>query len=258
VRTTGRNEPSPLTCRGGGGTVGRMCEPTDIESSGLEAGAFGAWLRGMRRALRHEADAHVPCGDCCACCSTGHFVHIGPEEHATLVRVPRELLFPAPGLPAGHTVLPYDDRGRCPLLDEGGRCTIYAHRPLTCRTYDCRVFAAGGIDADRDEITRVARRWRFSLPAPVDVQQLGAVAAAARWIPAHAAAFPGGAVPDDPAQLAVLAVSVAEVFLPGGPAASGADDQTVVAAVVRAAESGPALGSAGARTAADAHRARPV
>jgi hypothetical protein len=213
-------------------------DPTHTQTAELDAGQFGAWLAAMRRALRHEADADVPCGDCCACCSTSHFVHIGPEEREPLARVPRELLFPAPGMPTGHVLLPYDDRGRCPLLDERGRCLIYAHRPLTCRTYDCRVFAAAGLDADREPITRRARRWRFVCPAPEDSGQLAAVRAAADWIPAHAAAFPGGAVPDDPAELAVLAVRVAHVFMPDGHAAAGADDATVAAAIVRAADEG--------------------
>jgi hypothetical protein len=35
-------------------------------------------------------------------------------------------------------------------------------------------------------------------------------------------------------QLAVLAVRVADVFLPGGPAASAADDAVIAAAVVEA------------------------
>jgi uncharacterized protein len=233
----------------------------------LEAGEFGAWLAAMRSALRHVADAEVPCGDCCACCSTGHFVHIGPHERETLVRVPRELLFPAPGMPAGHVVLPYDERGRCPLLDDGGRCTIYDHRPLTCRTYDCRVFAAAGLDADREPITLRARRWRFSCPAPDDAAQLAAVRAAALWIPAHAAAFPGGAVPADSPDLAVLAVRVADVFLPDGLASSGADDATIAAAIVRAATEGGAGGEGGPRgesgpsmppRPADAYRGRPA
>ena len=122
------------------------------------------------------------------------------------------------------------------MLDDGGRCTIYEHRPLTCRTYDCRVFAAAGIDADREEITRRARRWRFACPAPRDRDELAAVRAAARFVRDNAAAFPGGEVPDDPAQLAVLAVKVAGVFLPGGPAAEGGDAVTVAAAIVRASE----------------------
>jgi Fe-S-cluster containining protein len=31
---------------------------------------------------------------------------------------------------------PHDER-TCPLLDQGGRCSIYAHRPLGCRTFFC-------------------------------------------------------------------------------------------------------------------------
>jgi uncharacterized protein len=226
-------------------------KPINSSGAALEAGAFGLWLAAMRRALAAVADADVPCGDCCACCSTSHFVHIGPEELDTLERVPRELLFPAPGLPAGHVLLPYDECGRCPMLAEDGRCSVYEHRPLTCRTYDCRVFAAAGLEADREPITQQARRWRFSCPAPDDSARLDAVRAAACWVPAHAAAFPGGHVPEDPAELAVLAVRVADVFLPDGPACEGADDVAVAAAVIRAAAEGgrggaPAAGPAAA------------
>jgi uncharacterized protein len=217
-----------------------MDEQTDSRPDDLPAGPFGAWLEEMRAALRHEVDADVPCGDCSACCSTWHFVHVGPDERDTLGHVPRELLFPAPGMPSGHLVIGHDERGRCPLLDDAGRCTVYEHRPLTCRTYDCRVFAAAGIDADREEITRRARRWRFDCPAPRDRDELAAVRAAARFVRDNAAAFPGGAVPEDPAQLAVLAVRVAGVFLPGGPAEAAA----IAAAVIRASRDGADTGPA--------------
>lgn len=212
-----------------------MSDRTSTHERDLPAGDFGAWLQAVRAALRHEADADVPCGECCACCSTSHFVHIAPDEAATLAVVPAALLFPAPGMPPGHVVLPYDAAGRCPMLDTAGRCSIYDRRPRTCRTYDCRVFAAAGIDADRAEITERARRWRFARPAPEDAHLQAACAAAARWIPAHAAAFPGGSVPGDPPVLAVLAVRVAHVFLPDGPAGTGADDQAIAAAVAEAA-----------------------
>jgi hypothetical protein len=198
----------------------------------LPAGDFGAWLERMRSALRHEADADVPCDDCSACCSTSHFVHIGPAEAETLALVPPELLFEAPGSPPGHVLLPFDARGRCPLLDEAGLCSIYDHRPLTCRTYDCRVFAAAGIDADREAITARARRWHFTCLSPEDAERWEAVATAARWIPQHATFFPGCRVPEDPARLAVLAVRVADVFLPGGPAAIADDDADIAAAIV--------------------------
>jgi hypothetical protein len=216
-------------------TVGVVDDGTRTSRGDLPAGDFRTWLGLVCAALRHEADADVPCSDCSACCSTSHFVHIGPDEAETLAVVPGDLLFPAPGLPPGHLLLPYDARGRCPLLDEAGRCTIHERRPWTCRTYDCRVFAAAGIGADREAISERARRWRFAFAEPEAAHLQAAVAAAARWIPEHAAAFPGGAVPDDPAQLAVLAVRVAGVFLPDGLAASGAGDDTIAAAVVEAA-----------------------
>jgi hypothetical protein len=228
---TGRSERG-LTAGRTTGTVGPVDDGTHSGRGDLPAGDFGVWLGRMRAALGHETDADVPCGDCCACCSTSHFVHVGPDETDTLAVVPGDLLFAAPGMPPGHMLLPYDGRGRCPLLDEGGRCTIYDRRPRTCRTYDCRVFAAAELDADREQITARARRWRFAFAAPSDAILQAAVAAAARWIRDHAAAFPGGAAPDDPAQLAVLAVRVAEVFLPDGPAGRGADDSAIAAAVV--------------------------
>ncbi len=130
----------------------------------LPAGDFSAWLAHMREALRSGAGTDVPCGDCCACCSTAHFVHVGPDERDVLALVPPELQFPAPGLPAGHVVLPYDERGRCPMLAEDGICTIYDHRPRTCRVYDCRVFAAAGVDADTEAITRAEQTLAVHVP----------------------------------------------------------------------------------------------
>ena len=190
----------------------------------------------MRAALHGQVDTDVPCGRCCACCSTSHFVHVAPDERDVLALVPRELRFPAPGLPAGHVVLPYDERGRCPMLAADGRCSIYAHRPRTCRVYDCRVFAAAGIDADNDAITAQARRWRFTYPAELDREEHQAVWAAARFVRDHAAAFPPGFAADAP-RLAVLAVEVGHLFLGTGrltAGGAGPPDATLVAAVERA------------------------
>ena len=146
----------------------------------LAAGGFAAWLDGMQRALRGEADSDVPCDGCTACCTSSQFVHIGPEETDTLARIPAALRFPAPGLPTGHVVLGYDERGHCPMLVDGA-CSIYEHRPRTCRTYDCRVFAAAGIDADKPAIAERARRWRFEVTTEDDRVLLEAVRAAASF-----------------------------------------------------------------------------
>ena len=111
-------------------------------------------------ALAGDRAADVPCGTCTACCTSAQFVHIGPDEAGTLAHIPSALLFPAPQMPQGHVLLGYDERGHCPMLVDG-RCSIYEHRPRTCRTYDCRVFAAAGIEPDQPLIAERARRWRF-------------------------------------------------------------------------------------------------
>jgi Fe-S-cluster containining protein len=118
---------------------------TMADEGALAAGAFSAWLAGMRAALDGEADAVVPCAGCTACCTASQFVHIGPDETVTLAHIPPELLFPAPRLPRGHMVLGYDERGHCPMLVDGC-CSIYEHRPRACRTYDCRIVPAAGVE----------------------------------------------------------------------------------------------------------------
>ena len=206
------------------------------ERRDLPAGGFSSWLRLTRAVLREESEADVPCGECSACCTTSHFVHVGPEETRALARIPRELLFPAPGLPAGHVLLGYDEQGRCPMLADDGRCSIYEQRPLTCRTYDCRVFAAAGITADSDLITRQARRWRFSHPTQDDRDQHAAVRAAARFVRERAECFPGGAAPRDPVHVALLAIKVRDVFLESGATGHASSDLDIAKAVMEASE----------------------
>jgi Fe-S-cluster containining protein len=183
----------------------------------LDAGGFAAWLAEVQGAIRGERDADVPCDGCTACCRSSQFVHIGPDEQDTLAHVPAELLFPAPGLPAGHVLLGYDEQGRCPMLGESG-CSIYEHRPRTCRTYDCRIFPAAGVEVDEDddtkvEIARRTRRWRFTYPTEADQVAHQAVKAAAASLRVHGADLPDGARPRTTTQLAVLAVERCERVL---------------------------------------------
>ena len=185
------------------------------ERHDLPAGEFSAWLHQTRSAQIERGSANVPCGGCIACCTSSYFIHIAPEEAQTLARIPKELLFPAPGLPKGNVLLGYDEKGRCPML-VGGQCSIYEHRPQTCRSYDCRVFPAAGIEAgssDKELINQRIRRWKFSHPAASDHQEHSAVQAAARFLREHADCFPGGMVPSNPTQLAVLAITVYDVFV---------------------------------------------
>ena len=150
----------------------------------LAAGDFSSWVDEMQRALRGERDADVPCDGCTACCTSSQFVHIEPDETDTLAHIPPELLFPAPRLPRGHVLLGYDERGHCPMLVDNG-CSIYEHRPRTCRTYDCRIFAAAGVEVDDDkpEIAQRVRRWRFSFANAADRRRRDAIRAAAAGAP---------------------------------------------------------------------------
>ena len=132
---------------------------------------FSEWLDGFAP----SAEADVPCGACTACCTSSQFVHIAPDETETLARVPAPLRFPAPGLPKGHVVMGYDERGHCTMLVEGA-CSIYEHRPRTCRTYDCRVFAVTGVEPEgQPAIGARVRDWRFEVD---DVERWDALRAA--------------------------------------------------------------------------------
>ena len=179
------------------------------EGAPLPAGEFSAWLSGMRRALDGEQPSDVPCDGCTGCCRSSQFVHIGPDEVDTLRHIPRELLFPAPRMPAGNVLLGYDDRGHCPMLVDD-RCSIYDHRPRTCRTYDCRVFPAAELTPDDDRTGPIARRavrWRFEFPDEIDHVRQAAVRAAAAFIQEHDLA------PANATRHAVLAVRVHDAFL---------------------------------------------
>lgn len=156
----------------------------------LDAGSLAAWAAEAAVVIRTGATADVPCGPCTACCTSSQFVHVEPDETDALAHLPAALLFPAPGLPKGHVLLPYDERGHCPMLVDG-RCSVYAHRPRTCRTYDCRVFAATGIAPPEDKPAIVAQvvRWRFRTDAPEDAAAQAAL---------HAAAAAVGVAPDAP------------------------------------------------------------
>ena len=127
----------------------------------LDAGEYSAWLGDFRRSLRERTDSAVPCGGCTACCRSSMFIHIRADETDTLAHIPPEVLFPAPNQPNGTLLMGHDQNGHCPMLIDD-RCSIYEHRPRTCRTYDCRVYAASGVVPDKPAIADRTRRWVFT------------------------------------------------------------------------------------------------
>jgi uncharacterized protein len=198
---------------------------------------FSSWLAGTLAALKAKAGSDVPCGDCRGCCTSSYFIHIGPDETAALARIPKALRFKAPGLPKGHVLMGYDEKGHCPMFKDNA-CSIYADRPQTCRDYDCRVFPATGFSVEEDKpvIAGQAVRWRFDFSKPTDKRDFAAVQSAAEFLRDHADAFPAGFLPSHPTQLAVLSLKVYTLFLDhGGDAPVGAANPRLTAAAVVAA-----------------------
>jgi Fe-S-cluster containining protein len=190
-----------------------FCEYMKIDRKS-SAGPFSVWMRRMRLAMQNETGMDVPCGTCNACCRAFYFIHIRSTEKETLRHIPKKILFPAPHSAQGDVLLGYTKPGRCPMLIDNN-CTIYAHRPITCRTYDCRIFSAAGVSAN-DEPSMPSREiplWRFSYPHPLDRQQHAAVKAAGRFLQHHGKELPAEWAPNNAIQLALLAIKVYDVFM---------------------------------------------
>jgi uncharacterized protein len=178
----------------------------------VPAGKFSSWLH-------RTGDLDVPCGSCTGCCRSSMFIHIKPEEKRALARIPKELLFPAPGLPKGHVLMGHNERGECPMLIKD-KCSIYADRPQTCRDYDCRVYAATGTLPDTAAQPFVAERvraWEFEAADEASKNELAAVRACATFLAKNEAGFPTEALPRNPAQRAILAIRMHRLFLEGAP-----------------------------------------
>jgi hypothetical protein len=132
----------------------------------------------------------------------------------------------------------------------GNTCSIYEHRPRTCRTYDCRIFPAAGVevgDAEKAAIAERAGRWRFDYPTELDRTRQAAVLAAAAYLREHAGRFGDRVLPTNPTQLAVLAVEIHTVFLrqsdeTGQAVPVSPDFDDVLAAVTGAASRGKSRG----------------
>lgn len=138
-----------------------MSEPPDKQTlANRNASDFSDWLHSTSA----QVGVDVPCGDCNACCRASYFIHVTPADTDALAHIPKELLFPAPGRPPGHQVMGFDQHGHCPMLVNGA-CSIYPHRPQTCRDFDCRLFAATGLPAggeEKHEVNAAAAAWQFS------------------------------------------------------------------------------------------------
>lgn len=210
----------------------------------IDAGLFGNWLQQTAEVLRGEAEVPVPCGTCVGCCVSSYFIPLRPEDEAARARVPEQLLVHAPGQASDHHMMGYGPDGCCPMFN-AGRCIIYVDRPQTCRDYDCRIFAAAGIEAGGPEkriINQRIRAWRFRYGHETERRQHAAIRTAAAFIRDRRDCFPGGRAPVAPTGIAVLALKAHGVFL--DPVSASRPDAQIALAIIQASrefDAGPRI-----------------
>jgi hypothetical protein len=183
-----------------------------------------------REALRGTAGSAVPCGDCTGCCTSSYSIEIRPTDAAALAQIPPKSLFRSLGSAAGNWTVRPNAEGTCPMLS-CGQCSIYRQRPQTCLDYDCRVFAAAGLEAggeDKAVINQRVREWRFRFSSDADRQAHAAVRAAAAFIRDRYEHLPPGFAPRNPLGIAALALRVYPVFVSPGPPGNEADTARAV------------------------------
>ena len=117
------------------------------------------------------------------------------------------------------------------LIDN--QCSIYKHRPQTCRDYDCRVFAATGIAIDSQTQSEIANRvqaWQFDYANDAAREQQNVVKQAAAFLEHHRDLFPSGTLPNYPVQLAAIAILVYRLFV--GPTPRNSTDEALAQAIL--------------------------
>lgn len=211
--------------------------------SEVAAGPFGRWLAQARGALKGNGGMEVPCGDCVGCCTSSYSILLRPHD-AALDVVPVKFLSSVPGLAYPHAKMSPLENGHCPMFQKG-KCSIYAQRPQTCLDYDCRVFAAAGIQTgdNRPVINQRIRQWRFTYESELERKSHAAVRSAAAFISEHGSAFPADWLPNNPSGVAVVAVKVYELFLDASGPTLG--DAEMAAAIVKASRDFDAASASG-------------
>lgn len=190
-----------------------MSSSDQSESSIRLIESVSDWLADYQRCRTELSDLDVPCGDCAACCQSSMFILIRPQDTEAKQAIAPELRFRAPGLPDGFEVMGFDERGHCPMYQQG--CSIYAQRPTTCRQFDCRIFAISTVAEDQQQhpdIAASSRQWQLNQVTPQEQQQLDRIAAIRRWWQQHQGALPEALQPPRPSQQAVLVLDIYQRF----------------------------------------------
>ena len=131
----------------------RTLEPAEyVQERTLQIQALERYAEKRDPHDRDRATSRVKCAGCTACCRGGYTVGLAPFEDATGLEIEGE---------GENRHLKKQANGDCIHL-VNDQCTVYEHRPLGCRYYDCRDFA----------VVKFEIQGRTALNAVVDSWQL--------------------------------------------------------------------------------------
>jgi len=192
-----------------------MTEPDHSTRPPVDAGDFRQWLEAMSASLRGGPGLDVPCGDCVGCCSAAWPIALRAADAKLVGQLPPDYLHEVPDAPVGIRYMGYRADGTCPML-LNARCTVYEHRPQTCRDFDCRLFAAAGLASAGPGKTPVDRRigaWRFRYATREDEKTHRAIKATADFITGPGRTVATIRLPTSPIAIAGIALKAHRVFL---------------------------------------------
>jgi Fe-S-cluster containining protein len=183
------------------------CEATDPDTGQTyQVRAAGITPRRLveewRRAITGESrEVDVPCNGCQQCCWWPR-VQVEPEEER-----PEDLARLALAQDELGWCLQKREDGACIHLGPAG-CTVRAHRPRACRTFDCRIFGLVDTVQPIDEQGHCTPLWFFRLDDPEDRALL--MAANIGGLPLIATMAKGGLLPSYKAVLRAIRDGIAE------------------------------------------------
>jgi hypothetical protein len=117
-----------------------------------------------------DLTSDVPCNGCTACCRSGLRVVLSLRESGEGLET--ELV-------DGRRGLKQNADGSCVHLVDG-KCSVYEHRPIACRSFDCRDYAVASVrPGNFPAIAEAAMRWRPEIKSNEDrttLERVGTVA----------------------------------------------------------------------------------
>ena len=140
---------------------------SDVRPAGMTFSQFAAHMDTMiddHGFVRSDQTATVPCDSCTVCCHHDR-TEVMPWELERLTYLDTE-----PDLDGCHPEsrkLKTRADGSCIHLSQQGKgCTVYEHRPLACRVYDCRYTNFLGMTMSYGG--RTEPTWAFGVDSPAD------------------------------------------------------------------------------------------